>query len=85
MEFLPATDPKVQGTIEAIQKNLSHNGLIYRYNGEDGLPGGEGTFLLCTFWMVDVLALSGRVDEAEELYQSVLQNISPLGLFISYK
>jgi len=81
MEFLPATDPKVQGTIEAIQNNLSHNGLIYRYNGEDGLPGGEGTFLLCTFWMVDVLALSGRVDEAEELYQSVIQNISPLGLF----
>lgn len=81
MEFLPANDPRVQGTIDAIQNNLSHNGLIYRYNGEDGLPGGEGTFLLCTFWMVDVLALSGRVDEAEKLYQSVLKHISPVGLF----
>ncbi len=81
MEFLPADDPRVQGTIDAINKDLSHNGLIYRYNGEDGLPGDEGTFLLCTFWMVDVLALSGRVDEAEELYNSVLDHISPLGLF----
>ncbi len=81
LEFLPPDDPKVQGTIEAIKNNLSHNGLIYRYNGEDGLPGGEGTFLLCTFWLVDVLALSGRVDEAEELFQSILQYISPLGLF----
>lgn len=80
-EFLPPNDPKVRGTIEAITDNLSHNGLIYRYNGEDGLPGGEGTFLLCTFWLVDVLALSGRVEEAEELYQHVLQHISPLGLF----
>ncbi len=80
-EFLPPDDPKVQGTIDAIKSNLSQNGLIYRYNGEDGLPGGEGTFLLCTFWLVDVLALSGRIDEAEELYQSVLKHISPLGLF----
>jgi GH15 family glucan-1,4-alpha-glucosidase len=81
MEFLPVNDPRVQNTVAAINKHLSHNGLIYRYNGEDGLPGGEGTFLLCTFWMVDVLALSGRIDEAEELYGKVLGYMSPLGLF----
>jgi alpha,alpha-trehalase len=81
MEFLPIDDSRVRGTIEAIKNTLSHNGLIYRYNGEDGLPGGEGTFLLCTFWMIDVLALSGRIDEAEELYHTVLSYISPLGLY----
>lgn len=81
MEFLPPDDPRVEGTIKAIRENLSHNGLIYRYNGEDGLPGGEGTFLLCTFWLVDVLALTGRRDEAEKLYHDVLQHASPLGLF----
>ncbi len=81
LEFLPVQDQRVQGTIDAINKHLSHNGLIYRYNGEDGLPGGEGTFLLCTFWMIDVLALSGRVEEAEKLYENVLSHISPLGLF----
>jgi alpha,alpha-trehalase len=81
MEFLHVGDPRVQGTIEAIRNTLSHNGLIYRYNGDDGLPGGEGSFLLCTFWLVDVLALSGRVDEAVELYEKILGYRSPLGLF----
>jgi len=81
LEFLPPDDKRVTGTIKAIQETLSHKGMIYRYNGEDGLPGGEGTFILCTFWMVDVLSLSGRADEAEALYQSVLDYISPLGLF----
>jgi GH15 family glucan-1,4-alpha-glucosidase len=81
MEFLPVNDPRVQNTVAAINKHLSHNGLIYRYNGEDGLPGGEGTFLLCTFWMVDVLAISGRIAEAEELYGKIISYMSPLGLF----
>ncbi len=79
--FLPYDDARVRGTIEATMRHLYENGFVYRYNGEDGLPGGEGAFILCTFWLVDVLALSGRIDEAEELYMNVLDHASPLGLF----
>lgn len=80
MGFLPAADPRVQGTIESTLQRLAVDGLVYRYNGDDGLPGGEGTFLLCTFWLVDALALSGRVQEAEDLFMGALQYASPLGL-----
>ncbi|MFB6165317.1 MAG: glycoside hydrolase family 15 protein [Haloarculaceae archaeon] len=80
--FLPFDDPRVQGTIDAVQRELTTDeGLVYRYNGDDGLPGGEGTFLLCTFWLVDALALSGRVREARSLFDTVCEYASPLGLF----
>lgn len=81
MGFLPADDPRAQGTIEATLKHLTDNGLVYRYLGDDGLPGTEGAFVLCTFWLIDALALSGQVDRAEELFLNVLERISPLGLF----
>jgi alpha,alpha-trehalase len=81
LEFLPFDDIRVQGTIDATIKYLSKDGFVYRYNGDDGLYGHEGAFMLCTFWLVDVLALSGRVEEAEALYLKVLDHISPLGLF----
>jgi alpha,alpha-trehalase len=80
-EFLPFDDPRVQGTIDATIKHLSKDGFVYRYNGDDGLVGHEGAFILCTFWLVDVLALSGRIGEAEDLYRKILDNVSPLGLF----
>lgn len=79
--FLPFDDPKVQGTIDAIQRRLTTDaGLVYRYDGDDGLPGGEGTFVFCSFWLVNALALSGRADEAEVLFDSILSHISSLGL-----
>ncbi len=79
--FLPYDDPRVQGTIKAIMDNLmTEEGYIYRYKNEDGLPGDEGCFALCSFWLVDSLTLSGRLDEAEEIFIKVLQQISPLGL-----
>ncbi len=82
MGFLPFDDPKVQGTIEAVKKHLSNDqGFIYRYLGDDGLPGSEGVSILCTFWMVNVLALSGQQKEAEKLFQRILDFASPLGLF----
>lgn len=81
MGFLPADDPRVQGTIQATLDRLTVNGLVYRYNGDDGLPGGEGTFLLCTFWLVDALALCGRREEAENIYLGAVKYASPLGLF----
>jgi GH15 family glucan-1,4-alpha-glucosidase len=80
MGFLPASDPRVQGTIRAIQKRLMKGPFVYRYEGPDGLDGDEGAFLLCSFWMVDALALSGRVEEAETLFMQLLKFVSPLGL-----
>jgi GH15 family glucan-1,4-alpha-glucosidase len=79
--FLPPTDPRIIGTVEAIQRELMVDGFVLRYptsdeDGVDGLPAGEGTFLLTTFWLVDNLALIGRVDEARELFEKLrgLQN-----------
>ena len=78
--FLPATDPRVVSTIEAVLENLSHGGLTYRYKSHDGLPGGEGVFLLCSFWMVDNLAACGRVEEARELFERIVGYSNDLGL-----
>jgi GH15 family glucan-1,4-alpha-glucosidase len=78
--FLPATDPRVQSTIEAIRSGLTQHGIVYRYRSGDGLPGGEGVFLTCSFWLVDALALSGCLDEAHELFERVLGYANDLGL-----
>jgi len=80
--FLPVDDPRVQGTINAVRERLTtDDGLVYRYEGADGIPGGEGTFVLCSFWLVDCLALSGDIREAETFFENVLSYASPLGLF----
>lgn len=81
VEFLPFEDPRVQGTIDRTLEQLTHNGMVYRYLGEDGLPGGEGTFGLATFWLVDALAMSGRLDEAHRLFEGMLGRANHLGLF----
>ncbi|WP_227378000.1 glycoside hydrolase family 15 protein [Haladaptatus halobius] len=87
--FLPFDDERVLDTIDAIQEQLTtDDGLVYRYNGGDGLPGKEGAFVLCTFWLVDALALTGHVEEATETFLNVLDYVSPLGLLgeeIGYK
>lgn len=81
MGFLPFDDPRVKGTIDATIKQLTaKDGLVYRYQGEDGLSGKEGVFTLCSFWLVDVFALSGRVEEAEKIFTNLLKYVSPLGL-----
>ena len=81
MEFLPAEDPRVQGTIDCVLKRLMENRMVYRYDGDDGLSGGEGIFGLCTFWLVDALVLSGRVGEAREIFQEMAGRASHLGLY----
>ncbi|TET40844.1 MAG: glycoside hydrolase family 15 protein, partial [Elusimicrobia bacterium] len=81
MGFLPFNDSRVIGTIKATTERLMTNGLVHRYEGDDGLPGKEGTFVLCTFWLVETLALSGQVEKAEEIFTGLLKYISPLGLF----
>ena len=78
--FLPADDPRVLATIEAIDDELSENGHIYRYRTEDGLEGDEGTFVFCTLWMVTALARSGQVERAKERFEMVLSHANDLGL-----
>jgi GH15 family glucan-1,4-alpha-glucosidase len=83
--FLPATDPRVAGTIDAIQRDLTRDGFVERYavkqmNDVDGLPGGEGVFLPCSFWLVDALLLQGRRDEAIALFEKLLAIRNDLGL-----
>ncbi len=81
--FLPANDPRVLGTIQAIQRELISDGLVLRYRSEegvDGLPPGEGVFLPCSFWLVDNLTLAGRRGEAEELFQRLVSLSTDVGL-----
>jgi alpha,alpha-trehalase len=78
--FLPATDPRVTSTVNRIRERLTSHGLVYRYLSDDALPGGEATFALCSFWLVDCLALGGRVDEARELFERVTGYGNDLGL-----
>jgi len=81
--FLPPDDPRVRGTLEAVQRELSCEGFLLRYRTEeaiDGLPVGEGTFLPCSFWLVDALALDGRHDEAVKLFERLLSVRNDVGL-----
>lgn len=81
--FLPATDPRMLGTLDAIQARLSRDGFVDRYQTEayvDGLPAGEGSFLACSFWMADNLALAGRYTEAKQLFDKLLAIRNDLGL-----
>jgi GH15 family glucan-1,4-alpha-glucosidase len=81
--FLPATDERMQGTVAAIQRELTTDGFVRRYTTEtavDGLPPGEGVFLPCTFWLVDNLALMGRVDEARALFERLIALANDVGL-----
>jgi GH15 family glucan-1,4-alpha-glucosidase len=82
--FLPPDDPRVLGTIAAIERGLIVDGLVLRYStesGVDALPAGEGAFLPCSFWLVDSFALTGRREEAEALYERLLALSNDVGLF----
>lgn len=81
LEFLPFDDSRVQGTIDRTMEHLMKNGLVYRYRMDDGLPGEEGAFGLCTFWLVDALALSNRIDEARDIFGKAADRANHAGLF----
>ncbi len=81
MELLPFDDPRVQSTIDRTLETLTDNDLVYRYKADDGLPGPEGAFGLCTFWLVDALALSGRLDEAYRVFDGITSRADGAGLF----
>jgi GH15 family glucan-1,4-alpha-glucosidase len=82
--FLPAEDPRIGGTIEAIEGELLHEGFVLRYrtseSAADGLPPGEGVFLPCSFWLCDCYELLGRQEEANELFGRLVRLGNDLGL-----
>jgi GH15 family glucan-1,4-alpha-glucosidase len=84
--FLPADDPRVVSTVELIQRELTYDGLVRRYelaSGDsdvDGLPGSEGAFLACSFWMVNALHLIGKTDDAHGLFERLLSLRNDVGL-----
>lgn len=79
--FLPYDDPRMISTVEAIRRELTEDGFVYRYRAQDGLPGEEGTFLICTYWLIDNLIGQGRLDEARELLVKMEGTANDLGLF----
>ncbi|WP_309093597.1 glycoside hydrolase family 15 protein [Streptomyces sp.] len=85
--FLPPDDPRVIGTIDAVREELDHRGLLRRYSTTeadstdvDGLPGSEGTFLVCSFWLADALHMTGRTKEARELFERLVGLANDVGL-----
>ncbi len=81
--FLPSDDPRVRGTIAAIERELMQDGLVLRYRtqeGADGLPPGEGVFLACSFWLADNMVLQGRHAEARALFERLLDLRNDVGL-----
>jgi GH15 family glucan-1,4-alpha-glucosidase len=81
--FLPAHDERYRRTVEAIERELTRDGLVYRYNTEetdDGLPGGEGPFLPCSFWLADAFVMLGRTEDAHRLFDRLLSLRNDLGL-----
>jgi GH15 family glucan-1,4-alpha-glucosidase len=81
LELLPFSDPRVRSNIDVTLERLTENDLVYRYKSDDGIAGGEGAFVLCTFWMVDALALAGRLDEARRIFEGVAGRANHVGLF----
>ena len=83
--FMSPTDPRMRSTVDAIIKELTKDSLVHRYNlsedTDDGLPGVEGTFSMCTFWLVEALTRSGRLQEARFLFERMLGYANHLGLY----
>lgn len=81
--FLPRNHPRVKGTIAATIRELTSadKELVYRYINPDGLPGEEGVFSICTFWLAEALILSGDVERGERIFQRMLRHASPVGLY----
>jgi len=82
--FLPADDPRMVGTVRAIERELLRDGFVMRYrtrSGVDGLPPGEGVFLPCSFWLADNYVLQGRIEEARSLFERLCGLANDVGLF----
>jgi len=79
--LLPTTHPFMLKTIDVVRSELEQEGLVFRYLSPDGLPGDEGAFLLCSFWLLDCLVHAGRLDEAEWLLERILTFANDVGLY----
>src|SRR5262249_16261409 len=75
------TADRIKGTIDAVIRELRHGDFVYRYKADDGVPGGEGCFLNCSFWLVEALAHTGRMVEAEQLMDALLGRANDVGLY----
>ncbi|MEO5762220.1 MAG: glycoside hydrolase family 15 protein [Vicinamibacteria bacterium] len=80
LRFLPRDSPKLHQTINALRDGLSRKGWLFRYRADDGFGAPEVAFVICSFWMVEALALSGRVEEARAMMNDITATLSPLGL-----
>jgi len=81
--FLPASDARVRGTVDAIERDLMADGFVLRYRTKrhiDGLPPGEAAFLACSFWLADNLSLLGRQEDARRLFERLLSLCNDVGL-----
>lgn len=85
MLFISPTDPRMLATLEAVQRELVSDSLVYRYDvgkaARDGLPGGEGSFSVCSFWLVEALTRAGRLEDAQFLFEKMLTYANHLGLY----
>jgi GH15 family glucan-1,4-alpha-glucosidase len=79
--FLPHDDPRMVSTTDVVMEGLESGGLLRRYSSDDGLPGREGAFLACTFWLVECLARQGRVEAARSAFARATGTANDLGLF----
>jgi len=81
VDYAAPGDRRVHGTVDAINRLLRHDDVVYRYHAEDGVPGGEGCFVNCSFWLVSALARCGRLDEATRLMERLAARANDVGLF----
>ena len=85
VKFISPTDPRMVSTLDHIMKNLVSDSLFYRYKNDefyhDGLDGDEGTFSMCTFWLVEALTRAGRLQESRMIFEKMLTFTNPLGLY----
>ncbi len=79
--YLEPSGPRFAGTVEAVARELSDGPLVYRYRADDGLPGGEGAFVACSFWLAEALAVAGHVDRAAELMDRMVGLANDVGLY----
>lgn len=82
--FLPPRDPRMLGTLDAVERDLVRDGFVYRYTEEDDFGEPQNAFLVCGFWLVDALAMAGRRDEARELFERLLSCRNSLGLMAEH-